>query len=119
MRVGMPQPRLLLRFAGSQGAGGRPLVRCEGRREPVEDFVFTTSIGTPLEGRNVTKRFQKLLADASIPRHRFHDLRHTAASLLAVQGIHPKAIQAVLGWDQVANGGPLHTSSMKCGKTPP
>jgi integrase len=79
-----------------------PTVHCEGRIEPAEDFVFTTGIGTPLEGRNVTKRFQKLLEDARIPRHRFHDLRHTAATLLAVQGVHAKAIQAVLGWDQVA-----------------
>ena len=29
-------------------------------------------------------------------------LRHTAATLLAVQGVHPRAIQAVLGWDQIA-----------------
>jgi integrase len=31
-------------------------------------------------------RFQKLLKDSNIARHRFHDLRHTAATLLAVQG---------------------------------
>jgi len=78
------------------------MVHCEGRLEPVDDFVFTTTIGTPLDGRNVTKRFQKLLKDSKIARHRFHDLRHTAATLLAVQGVHSKAIQAVLGWDQVA-----------------
>ncbi len=78
------------------------MVHCEGRLEPVDDFVFTTAIGTPLDGRNVTKRFQKLLKDSNIARHRFHDLRHTAATLLAVQGVHSKAIQAVLGWDQVA-----------------
>ena len=79
-----------------------PMVHCEGRLEPADDFVFATTIGTPLEGRNVTKRFQKLLKDSKIARHRFHDLRHTAATLLAVQGVHSKAIQAVLGWDQVA-----------------
>ena len=79
-----------------------PMVHCEGRLEPVNDLVFTTAIGTPLDGRNVTKRFQKLLKDSKIAHHRFHDLRHTAATLLAVQGVHSKAIQAVLGWDQVA-----------------
>jgi integrase len=76
-----------------------PKVHCEGRIEEVDDFIFTTSIGTPLDGCNVTKRFQKILEDAKIPRHRFHDLRHT---LLAVQGVHPKAIQGVLGWDQAS-----------------
>lgn len=88
-----------------QLAGSRwivPVVHCEGRIEPADDFVFTTGIGTPLEGRNVTKRFQRILKDAKIPHHRFHDLRHTAATLLAVQGVHTKAIQSVLGWDQVA-----------------
>lgn len=80
------------RLAGSRWKV--PMVHCEGRLEPVDDFVFTTRIGTPLEGRNVTKRFQKLLKDAKIPRHRYHDLRHTAATLLAVQGVHPKTIQS-------------------------
>ncbi|MFN7934060.1 MAG: site-specific integrase [Bryobacteraceae bacterium] len=77
-------------------------VHCEGRTEIMDDFGFTTSIGTPLEGRNVTKRFQRILKAAGIPHHRFHDLRHTAATLLAVQGVHPKTIQSVLGWDQAA-----------------
>ncbi len=86
-------------------AGSRwkvPMVHCEGRYEPVEDFVFTSSVGTPLDGCNVTKWFQKLLKNAKLPHHRFHDLRHTAATLLAVQGVHPKTIQSVLGWDQAA-----------------
>jgi integrase len=80
----------------------QPSVYCDGAITEVDDFVFTTTIGTPLDGRNVTKRFQRLLAAAKIPQHRFHDLRHTAATLLAVQGVHPKTIQAVLGWDQVS-----------------
>ncbi len=88
------------RLAGSRWTD--PMIHCEGRIESASDFVFTTSIGTPLEGRNVTKRFQRLLKNASIPHHRFHDLRHTAATLLAVQGVHSKSIQSVLGWDQVA-----------------
>jgi integrase len=79
-----------------------PRVHCEGKVEPVEDFIFTTTIGTPCESRGVTKRFQKALKDAGIPEHRFHDLRHTAATLLAVQGVHPKVIQSILGWDQLA-----------------
>jgi len=86
-------------------AGSRwniPAVYCEGSIGQVDDFVFTTPIGTPLEGRNVTKRFQRILEVAKIPRHRFHDLRHTAATLLAVQGVHPKTIQSALGWDQAA-----------------
>jgi integrase len=102
-------------------AGNRwiiPMVHCEGRIEPVEDFVFTTGIGIPLEGRNFTKRFQKLPKDANIDRHRFHDLRHTAATLLAVQGVHSKTIQAVLGWDQVAMVDRYAHFVMKCARMP-
>jgi len=79
-----------------------PAVHCEERVERVDDFVFPSSIGTPLDGCNVTKRLQRILKRANIPKHCFHDLRHTAATLLAVQGVHPKVIQAVLGWDQLS-----------------
>lgn len=79
-----------------------PRVHCEGRVEPVDDFVFTSNIGTPCESRGVTKRFQEALKAAGIPDHRYHDLRHTAATLLAVQGTHPKVIQGLLGWDQIS-----------------
>jgi integrase len=79
-----------------------PTAYCEGHLTQINDFIFTTVRGTPLDGCNLTKQFQKLLRTANIPRHRFHDLRHTAATLLAVQGVHAKAIQSVLGWDQVA-----------------
>jgi integrase len=85
-------------------AGSRwktPEVICEGSHELVDDFVFTTSIGTPLEGRNLTKRFQRILQLAGIPHHRFHDLRHTAATLLDAQR-RAYEDQSVLGSDQVA-----------------
>jgi integrase len=39
-------------------------------------FVFTSEIGSPMDGSNVTRRFQQLLANAGLPRLRFHDLRH-------------------------------------------
>lgn len=64
------------------------------------DLVFRSSTGTPLDIRNVTQRFQAILKACGLPRHRFHDLRHSAATLLLVQGVHPRAIQQILGWDQ-------------------
>ena len=45
-------------------------------------YVFTTTIGTPLSGPEVTKAFQRRLAAAGLPRLRFHDLRHSCATLL-------------------------------------
>lgn len=60
-------------------------------------YVFTTSIGTPLNGPDTTRAFQRLLAAAGLPRMRFHDLRHGAASLLLAQGVSPRVIQDMLG----------------------
>jgi integrase len=88
------------RLAGSKWIV--PAVHCEGRLDPVDDFVFTTPIGTPLDRWKLQKRFKALLTSAGIPAHRFHDLRHTAATLQAAQGVRAKTIQSVPGWDQIA-----------------
>jgi integrase len=66
------------------------------------DFVFTTTIGTPMDGPTVTHRFQNLLQSAGLPRMRFHDLRHTCATLLLAQGVHPRVVMEILGHSQIA-----------------
>jgi integrase len=60
-------------------------------------YVFTTAVGTPLDGTNVTKRLQAVLAGAGLPRVTFHALRHTTASLLLAQGVHPRVVMEQLG----------------------
>jgi integrase len=65
-------------------------------------LVFTSSKGTPLDGSNVTKRLQKLLAQAGLPRQRFHDLRHGCASLLLAAGVPPRTIMGMLGHSQIS-----------------
>jgi integrase len=73
-----------------------------GSRWQEGDFVFTSSIGTPMTGGDVTKRFQGLLAAAGLPRIRFHDLRHGAASLLLAKGVHPRVVMEMLGHSTIA-----------------
>jgi integrase len=73
-----------------------------GTRWKESGFVFTTSVGTPLDGPAVTHRFQSLLEKAALPRLRFHDLRHTCATLLLVQGVHPRIVMEILGHSQIA-----------------
>ncbi len=65
-------------------------------------LIFTSGLGTPLEPARVTRRFQATLAAVGLPPVRFHDLRHTAATLLIEQGVAIKAVQATLGHSTIA-----------------
>jgi integrase len=73
-----------------------------GERWKNTGFLFTTSVGTPLDGPTVTHRFQALLKNAGLPRMRFHDLRHRCATLLLVQGVHPRVVMEILGHSQIS-----------------
>lgn len=64
-------------------------------------LVFTTATGRPLQGTNVTRTFQQLLAKGGLRRQRFHDLRHSCASLLLAQGVHPRVVMETLGHSQI------------------
>ena len=67
-----------------------------------DNLVFTSLRGTPVEPRNVYRQFQTLLENAGLPRHRFHDIRHTAATLLFENGASAKQVQALLGHSRVS-----------------
>lgn len=66
------------------------------------NLVFTTLTGAPLIGQTVTTAFKVLLKRAGLPDVRFHDLRHTHATLLFSQGVHPKVVQERLGHSQIS-----------------
>ena len=70
--------------------------------DDARELVFLSTIGTPLEGVNVTRRFQALLVDAGLPRQRFHDLRHACATLLLAQGVAPRVVMETLGHSQIS-----------------
>jgi integrase len=55
-----------------------------GSRWRETGLVFTSTIGTPIEVGNLRRSFCRLLERAGLPRMRFHDLRHSCASLLLV-----------------------------------
>jgi integrase len=63
------------------------------------ELVFRSTTSTPVNRHNLMNRsFKPLLEKSGLPRStRFHDLRHTAASLLFSQGTHPKLVQEALG----------------------
>ena len=63
-----------------------------------QGLVFSTEAGTPINPSNLRQRsLAPLLKKAGLPRIRFHDLRHTAATLLLLKGVHPKFVAELLG----------------------
>jgi integrase len=63
-----------------------------------QGLVFPSSVGTPLSGGNLNRTFKAVLKRAALPQSfRFHDLRHTCATLLLRQGVNPKFVQDLLG----------------------
>jgi integrase len=73
-----------------------------GERWIDHDLVFPSQLGTLADGPNVTHRFRRLLNKAGLPPMRFHDLRHACASLLLVQGVHPRVVMEALGHSQIS-----------------
>jgi len=68
-----------------------------------QGLVFTTETGTPINPSNLRQRsFAPLLKRASLPHIRFHDLRHTCATLLLSKAVHPKFVQELLGHATIA-----------------
>jgi integrase len=73
------------------------------------DLVFTQEDGSPLSRHVVTMRFKRLLRKHGINPHRFHDLRHTAATLMLAQGVPLRVVQELLGHSQFATTADIYT----------
>jgi integrase len=65
-------------------------------------LVFPNTVGQPMDCINLLKHsFRPLLRAAGLPHMRFHDLRHTAATLLLGRGINPRIVSEMLGHSQI------------------
>jgi integrase len=65
-------------------------------------FVFASRHGTGLEPRNLHRAFKRMLNRAGLPDIRFHDLRHSAASLMLAQGVPLRVVMEVLGHSSIS-----------------
>lgn len=67
------------------------------------DYVFCTPLGRHLSpGSSVLDVLKTLLKRAGLPDIRFHDLRHSTATLLFSKGVHPKMVQEILGHSDIS-----------------
>jgi integrase len=64
-------------------------------------LVFASSVGTPIEPRNVNRRWDELWRRAGLDGLRLHDLRHGCATFLLAQGVPARAIMDVLGHAEI------------------
>lgn len=78
--------------AARQRQGGEP-----GRPTKPTGYVFGTRYGTPLEPRNLTRRFNERCEEFGMRRVRLHDLRHTCVSLLLALRVHPRVVMEIVG----------------------
>src|SRR5215208_6779854 len=66
-------------------------------------LIFASATGEPLNRHNLTRRsFKPLLKQAGLPEVRFHDLRHTCATLLLTRNVNPKIVSEMLGHSTIA-----------------
>lgn len=101
-RRSVPVPALAVEALRRHRATQRDSRLLAGARWHETGLVFTTKWGTPIEPRNATRSFKRLLAKAGIREIRFHDLRHSCATLLLVQGVSPRVVMEILGHSQIS-----------------
>jgi integrase len=65
-------------------------------------LIFTRPDGRTIAVQSVYAQWHRLLERAGVPRVRPHDARHTTATLLLGQGVHPKLVSEMLGHASVA-----------------
>lgn len=67
-----------------------------------QDLVFCNTHGGFLQADRLREMLQRLLKEAGLPYIRFHDLRHSAATILLSMGVHAKVVQELLGHSAIS-----------------
>ena len=97
----LPLPPMLVSALRAHRARQLEERLCAGTRWQDHDLVFSTSIGTPINPPNLVRTFHRLLERAGLPPMRFHDLRHSCATLLAAQGVPARVAMDILGHSDI------------------
>ena len=66
-------------------------------------LIFPNHLGEPRRSNSVVNAsFERVKKKGNLPNIRFHDLRHTCATLLLTKGVHPKIVQELLGHSSIS-----------------
>lgn len=97
--VNLPEP--LVAQLKSHRAKQNALKLSLGKSWANTGHIFTSSIGTPIDPRNLYREFQEICRDADIGKWHPHELRHSAASLMLAQGVKLQVVSEVLGHSSI------------------
>lgn len=78
-----------------------------------DNFIFTTNTCNPLDGRNISRSWERLLKKADIRYRKFHNIRHTYATKLFNLGVDLKTVQKLLGHSNLSTTADIYTHVMK------
>ena len=81
----------------------------QGKLSGDDDFVFCHSDGSPFDPDHVSKKFKRIATEAGVGTLRFHDLRHTHATLMLSENVNLKVTSERLGHSSVAITGDLYS----------
>ena len=96
-------PAVVLEALRTVKADQDDIRRLLGTEYADHSLVFCQPNGRPLHAHNLVQRdFRRVVRLAGLPRIRLHDLRHTHATLLLREGVHPKVVQERLGHSQIS-----------------
>jgi integrase len=95
-------PDIALQALSRQRTAQKEARLLAGSRWLQTPYVFTTSIGTPFDGSNLSNYFKQIVRKTDLPAMVFHGLRHTNASLILAQGGDLRLIMHQLGHSQIS-----------------
>ncbi len=95
-------PQLVLDALKQHSVSQDAMKQKAGSRWKSLDLVFPNTVGGHQEQAYLRSTFLRLLKEAGLPPIRFHDLRHSAATILLSQGVNVKVVQEILGHSNVS-----------------
>jgi integrase len=100
-RRAVPLPRMVLEALAQERQRQERRRRALGEDYRDHGLICCREDGSPWDPDAFTKAFRAHVKDHNLPALRFHDLRHSYASLLIAAGEHPKVVSALLGHTQI------------------